>query len=140
VQSRDDNALVTVIEGRVRVSVAASKTVPAPDRLPHVDLTANQGISYQRGGPLGAVTRIRAEEATAWRRGLILLEGLSFADAIAEIDRYRPGQIIVMRDSTEIEPITARIALQEIDGGLKALATLHGLSVIQITDYLTILH
>ncbi len=140
VRSRDDNALVTVIEGRVRVSVAAGKTMPAADRLPHVDLTANQGISYQRGGPLGTVTRVKAEEAAAWRRGLILIEGLSFADAIAEIDRYRPGQIILMRDLTEIEPITARFALQEIDGGLKALAMLHGLSVTQITDYLTILH
>ncbi len=140
VRSRNDNALVTVIEGRVRVSVTTGAAAAAADRVPHVDLTANQQVSYQRGGPLGSVTPIKAEEAAAWRRGLILIDGLSFADAVAEIDRYRPGQIIVLRDSTEIEPITARIALQEIDGGLKALATLHGLSVTQMTGYLTILH
>ena len=135
-----EGAVVTVLEGRVRVVSPAGGATFDQAKAKHVELAANQQVGYRRGTSPGHITSVQAADATAWRRGLLLIDALPFADAVSEIDRYQAGRILVLADSKQIEPVTARIALAEIDDGLRALAALHGLKVTQIADYLTILH
>lgn len=132
VRSQKEDTLVTVLEGRVRVSADGSTT--SPQRL----LTQNQQLRYGNG-QIGEVRNVDARTATAWRRGLIVIDARPLAEAIAELDRYRPGRILLLADTAQEETVTARIALDQIDGGLDALAAVHGLTVTRLTDYLTIL-
>lgn len=140
VRDTGEGAVVTVLEGRVRVVSPVEGATFDQAKAKHVELAANQQVSYRRGTSPGHITSVQAANATAWRRGLLLIDALPFADAVSEIDRYQTGHILVLADSKQIEPVTARIALTEIDDGLRALAALHGLKVTQIADYLTILH
>ena len=76
---------------------------------------------------------------TAWRDGVVAVEGLAFERALAEIDRYRPGRILLWTDGSALEPVTLRLSIAALDEGLDALAATHGLTVTRVTDYLVIL-
>ncbi|MEQ8506259.1 MAG: FecR domain-containing protein [Rhodospirillales bacterium] len=129
-----DAAQVTVAEGTVRVMAPF-----AVDGESAVTLKAGDRVSYRRGGTPGAVGRADAgAPQLAWQRGMIVLDGAPFAQALAEIDRYRPGKILLLADAAKLEPVTARLSLAALDGGIRALAATHGLRVTPVTDYLLI--
>ena len=132
-------ATVTVIEGRVRVLAPAGPdgVVPASDTGQL--LLAGQQIAYAEGAAPGAVAKVDTARETAWRAGSIVIDGLPLDQAIAEIERYRPGKILLLADSSQFDRVTARLSLQAIDSGLAALAANHGLAMTPVTDYLIIL-
>ncbi len=135
VRDGGDTAEVTVAEGTVRVSAPL-----AVDGESAVTLRTGDRVSYRPGEAPGAVGHIDGEAPQlAWRRGMIVLDGMPFARAVAEIDRYRPGKVLLLADATKLEPVTARLSLKALDGGIRALAATHGLHVTQVTDYLLIM-
>lgn len=130
---RDDGAgvVVTVSEGTVEVAspLTGGETVI---------LRARDQVRYREGAAPSAVHRVAFPAATQWREGFIAIEGLPLDDAISEIDRYRPGRIVLLADADRLDKVTARLAISSIDDGLDALAATHGLSVTRLTDYLVI--
>jgi len=128
----DERAIVTVTEGIVRV------TSPDGSFDGASTLLAGQQISYRRGGTPGAVRTLDAEAATAWRQGTIAIRNLPLAAALAEIGRYRPGRIVLLGNGARYAPVTARLSLSDVDGGIDALAATHGLTVTRVTDLLLI--
>lgn len=131
---QDEDAVVTVIEGRVGVASPAG----AEDLPPVVRLRHDQQVSYRRGAAPGPVIAVDAAAVAPWRRGLIVIEALPLSDALAELDRYHPGRILLLGGAGREERVTARIAFDDIEGGLRALAAVHGLKVTHVTDYLVI--
>jgi len=128
----EERATVTVTEGVVRV------TSPDGSFDGASTLLAGQQVSYRRRGTPGAVRALDAETATAWRQGVIAVRNRPLADALAEIGRYRPGRIVLLGSGARYAPVTARLSLTDIDGGIDALAATHGLSVTRVTDLLLI--
>jgi transmembrane sensor len=128
----EERATVTVTEGIVRV------TSPDGSFDGASTLLAGQQISYRRGGTPGAVRALDAEAATAWRQGTIAIRNLPLAAALAEIGRYRPGRIVLLGNAARYAPVTARLSLSDVDGGIDALAATHGLTVTRVTDLLLI--
>lgn len=59
-----------------------------------------QGARWTRDG--GALESVDLYAATAWRRGLLLVEDQSLSDVVSEIDRYFPGFIVVTDDVRDI--------------------------------------
>ncbi|MEM9683241.1 MAG: FecR domain-containing protein [Pseudomonadota bacterium] len=132
VWDRGTSATVSVDEGSVAVLSPASGPVRP------VNLTAGQRVSYVEGAPPGPVSSFSPEGSATWRDGVLLIEGLPLDQAIAEIDRYLPGQVLLLADTSDLEPVTARLSLKSVNSGLRALAATHGLSVTEIPGYLTI--
>ncbi len=127
-----ERTTVTVTEGIVRV------TSPGGSFDGAATLIAGQQVSYRRGGTPGSVRTLDAEAATSWRQGVIAIRNRPLADALSEIGRYRAGRIVLLGDSSRYAPVTARLSLSDIDGGIDALAATHGLVVTRITDFLLI--
>lgn len=132
VRDLDEAATVTVVEGAVRVTSPAGAGTGTL-------VEAGQQLAYRRGQPPDAARRTDPDDATAWRRGTIAIRDRSLPDALREIERYRPGRIVLLGDTARFQPVTARIALRDIDGGIAALAATHRLQVVHVTDYLVIL-
>lgn len=132
VRDLDEAATVAVVEGAVRVTSPAGM---GEGTL----VAAGQQLAYRRGQPPDATRPVDPADATAWRRGAISIRDRSLPDALREIERYRPGRIVLLGDTTRFQPVTARIALRDIDGGIAALAATHRLQVVHVTDYLVIL-
>ncbi|WP_422368580.1 FecR family protein [Pelagibius sp.] len=133
VHDRGTTATVTVTEGSVDV------VSPISDPGSRVAVKAGQQVSYVKGGKPGSVGQVDLRLATPWRNRAIIIDSLPLTQAIEEIDRYLPGRILLLTDTSGFEPVTARLSLDAVDSGLNALADTHQLSVTRITNYLTIL-
>ncbi|MGP1253560.1 MAG: FecR family protein [Kiloniellales bacterium] len=141
VRDLGSGATVTVAEGLVEVVSPASGGPQSGEARSsgRVLLPAGRQVDYREGEGPGAVRTVAHAAMTAWRDGVVAVEGLAFERALAEIDRYRPGRILLWADASALEPVTARLSLAALDEGLDALAATHGLTVTRVTDYLVIL-
>lgn len=77
-------------------------------------LDARQQTSYGHQG-ISAVTTVNPDHVTAWRQGRLIFEGAPVAQVIAEINRYRPGRIVLMNESIGRRLLTARLPTTETD-------------------------
>jgi len=95
---------VTCVAGNVRVAVADQE----------VFLGASQQVVYQRGG-LGAVTAVDPTVVTAWRSGYLMFRKEPLDRVIAEVNRYRPGRIVLLDAALGRGLVTARFKLDRLD-------------------------
>ena len=135
VRHENGGATITVTEGVVRVASPDSEATSA--QVPSL-VEAGQQVSYRKGAAPGPVRTIDVVTATSWRHGSIVIRDRPLGEALAEIGRYRPGRLVLLSDGSRQGPVTARLALADIDGGIDALAATHGLSVTRVTDWLVI--
>jgi ferric-dicitrate binding protein FerR (iron transport regulator) len=54
---------------------------------------------------------LQDEVVRAWQRGKLILDGVPFAHAIAELDRYRPGCIVLLPGAARHESVSGMFAL-----------------------------
>ena len=83
-------AEVTVTEGRVRVW-----SVAAPERFVTLDAGKHAVVADASGTAETIVSTARPAETLAWRKGEIVLDGMTLADAAAEFNRYNRRQLSV---------------------------------------------
>lgn len=131
-----DGAAVTVTEGVVRVTSAATATDTGDAA---VLVGAGQQTRFGGGHGPGAPHDADAQAETAWTRGLIILRDQPLSAALVEIGRYRPGRIVLLADAAATQPVSARLSLSDLDGGIDALAQLHHLRVLRLTPWLVVL-
>lgn len=120
---------VAVTEGRVRVGTGQTQDI---------EVTSGQGAQYRPGTPPSLLPDLDVNGQTAWTRGYLSLRDLPLEAALAEIERYRPGRIVLWPPEGAGTPVSARIALDELDDGIDALAATQGLSVTRLTPYLVL--
>ncbi|MBN9530453.1 MAG: FecR domain-containing protein [Alphaproteobacteria bacterium] len=135
VRDRDGLVVTTVTEGTVAV---ASPEQAEPGGV----LLAAPGdqIAYAEGQPPRRLGRADIGAVTAWRQGGIVLDGARFSDALAELERYRPGRILLLgRDPATLRPVSGIFATDRIDAAIAGLAATHGLTVSHVGSLLTIL-
>ncbi len=136
VQANEQKTRVAVTEGIVDVAV-----IDSGDRQsgPSIAVRKDQQTSYRSGATPKIVQDSDSHAVTAWTRGAIVIQGEPFAEAMAELDRYRPGRIVVLADVSRTQPVSGRFLLTGIDDALTALASTQGLSVIRVTNYLVLI-
>ncbi len=83
-------AEVTVTEGRVRVW-----SVAAPERFVTLDAGKRAVVGDASGTAETIVSTARPDETLAWRKGEIVLDGMTLGDAAAEFNRYNTQQLSV---------------------------------------------
>ncbi|MFC4313740.1 FecR family protein [Steroidobacter flavus] len=74
-----------------------------------------------------------------WREQRIVIENMPFEDALAELDRYRPGRIVLLGKRTARAHVSAVLSLEGLDHGLNNLARMQGLRMTYLTPYLVLL-
>lgn len=104
-----------------------------------VTALAGQSVAYRDGDAPSAPQGSDLAAATAWRRGEIRIDGAPLDEAIAELDRYRPGRIVLLGDR-RYRDVGGVFALDDVDSAAAGLAATHGLTVLEITPYLMVLH
>ena len=132
VRLRDVGARVAVTEGRVAVTAEAAPGVTR-------DLLAGQALRYSDSGPPGEAVALDGPGALAWRQGRVVLVERPLAAALAELERYHPGRIVLLEGDRPAAPVSGVIDLDRLDEGIAALAATHGLTVHHLTPYLTVL-
>ncbi|MBB4200030.1 hypothetical protein CCR94_21780 [Rhodoblastus sphagnicola] len=106
---------VTCVEGAVRVS-----------RLERfVEVPAGQQVVYDDNG-LQQVTPTDVAVATAWERGQLIFRHEPLARVVREIDRYRPGKIVLLNEKLGERDVVATFQLSRIDEAVTNLAQTFG--------------
>ncbi len=109
VRREGDNVDVTVMEGRVRVEALGSSNVVA------VIGNANDMLVSKRDGTLVAKTRAEeVQNATSWRRGLLVFNQATLADAAQEFNRYNHKKLVVVGMARNI-PIGGAFRANNLD-------------------------
>jgi transmembrane sensor len=105
------------------------------------EVTARPGdrVTYRAGAEPKLAGRVDENQTLSWRHGRVSIEGVAFADAIAEMDRYRPGRIVILNAPRTAKPVSAIFAIDQVDSAVTGLAATQGLTVSRFGSLL-ILH
>ncbi len=132
VRLSQDGVRVAVTQGHVAVTAEAAPNAP-------ISLGAGEALHYPAEGRPGGKFALDATRALAWRQGRVVFVARPLAEALAELERYHGGRILPLGEGRRLKPVSGVIDLDKLDQGLAALAATHGLTVVEVTPYLTLL-
>ena len=105
-----DKVCVTCIEGAVRVEH------PAGTR----ELGARQQTVYD-GKSVSGVALVGGANLAAWRKGALVFTETRLSDVLDEINRYRPGRVLLMNTAARDRPVTGSFYIASLDLALAQL-------------------
>ncbi len=95
---------VTCVDGQVEVGQGQQA----------VTLAAGAQLTYDDHG-LGLSSAIDTAEATAWQDGFIVFRSTPLSAVVAEVNRYRPGRVILLNAALESTTVSGRFRIERID-------------------------
>jgi transmembrane sensor len=118
---------VAVSEGRVQIDAAGIADV----------LAAGDALRVPAEG--GSVrSRVAADGIAAWRRGLLVLKDRTLSAAVAELERYIPGHVVISDGALASRPMTGVFDLRDPQRGLQGMAAVLDARVREITPWLLV--
>lgn len=75
-----------------------------------------------------------AQDASDWRAGIVSFHDLPLNQAIDEINRYRPGRVVLMNDALARHRLSARYEVKDLDQAITQIQQLYGASVRRVGD------
>lgn len=124
----DGKACVSCIEGALRVSH------PAGDRL----LGARQQLVYDRRA-VSSIAAVDPRDVSAWRRGELVFDQVRLDHVLAEINRYRPGRVVLMKRGVGDGLVSGRFRIASLDSALAQLQQMFTLSARHLPGGLVLL-
>jgi len=109
---------VTCLDGIVRVESDGEAAT----------LSAGQQLRYDPSG-LQPLQTVDAEVASAWHRGLLIFKFTPLSEVVDEVNRYRPGRIIVTNSQLGRTPVSGRFRIDKIDEILTRIEQAFGAQV-----------
>jgi transmembrane sensor len=101
-------------------------------------LTAGQQLRYDRGG-LARVDAVDPDAASAWQRGILVFRFTPLADVVEEINRYRPGRIVVVSSEIGRVPVSGRFRIDALDEILSQMQQAFGAKIRTLPGGLVLL-
>lgn len=123
------DVLVGVEEGKVAVDDGA--------RAEPLMVTAGQQVLRGENG-LPAAASPLAKGALQWRHGLLVLEDAPLSEAVARLDAWIPGRVVMLGHPSA--RISAAIAVADAPAALEAIAAREGLQVEAIPGVVMVVH
>ncbi|WP_447772959.1 FecR family protein [Variovorax boronicumulans] len=114
-------ACVSCLEGSVRVEH------PAGVRR----LQARQQTLYGIDA-VGGIANVEPDTVSAWRQGALVFNEARLSEVLDEINRYRPGQVVLMKSAARDYRISGRFLIASLDSALsqiQGMFDLHGRSL-----------
>lgn len=114
VRESAETVVVTVMEGVVEVHAAG------PREEGPVPVEVGRRVAY---GPSGMSPTEPADlrVATAWQRGKLIFEATPLSVVIDEINRYRPGRIVLLSETLARHPVSGVFDLHRLDAALSTI-------------------
>ncbi|RZN15368.1 iron dicitrate transport regulator FecR [Bradyrhizobium sp. Leo121] len=103
-----------------------------------MSLGGGQQVSYGGGG-MGAVDAVDRDSVTAWQRGVLTFDAVPVDRVIAEVNRYRPGRIILMNGEIGRRLLNARLKVDETDKIIVQIVHIFGAKARQLPGGIVLL-
>ena len=131
VRLEGDGAAITLAEGRVAVTSPASPSKGA-------ELSPGQQIHVTASG-VGTVTSVDLDDAMAWHEGRFVFYRARLDDVVSQIERYRPGRIVIATQALASERVTGSFRLDDPVGALESLQATVGFRTVTLGNRLTVI-
>ncbi len=129
---------VTVIEGRVEVSLAnpdgGGIENPLPQTGMKADLTAGLQVTYDSLGEIGDVSEVDVRVATSWQDGRLVFVGKPLVAVIADVNRYSHNEITVADSRLEGLLFTGTVFQGQVWSWAKGLEKVFPLRSVRADD------
>lgn len=112
---------VTCLAGSVRIDYRGHAVI----------LRERQQIAYA-DGVLDGLSTVDPGEVTSWRDGVLIFHNEPLARVIDEVNRYRPGRIIVTSSRLGERLVTARFKLARLQDVITQVQQVFGANVIRL--------
>jgi transmembrane sensor len=122
------NVQVTGLDGAITLQYQGRSAV----------LKAAQQADYG-GGNLGQVVPADIEITMGWRRRVLIFDGQSLSQVVEEINRYRPGKILLANDSLAARKVQARFSLNQLADVAALIQDAYGAKVTSLPGGIVIL-
>ncbi|MBO9357001.1 DUF4880 domain-containing protein [Bordetella petrii] len=126
-----DFELRTLPDGRVRVRCNRGQAQLHHTRRT-VALSGHEEVLYDRVS-VGSVTPLAANTGD-WRHGVVMFDNLPLDQAIDEINRYRPGRVVLINDALAARRFTAKFQVQALDDAIELMEQVLGVRVRRVGD------
>lgn len=123
-----DEVCVTCMEGKVNVAMAGVRQT----------LFANQQINYS-AAIRPVVSQVDAQAQSDWQRGVLSFRQTVLGQVIREINRYRPGRLVLMATALEQEPVSGRFRINDLDQAIAQIQRLFHLNATMLPGGVVIL-
>ncbi|MDD1619978.1 MAG: FecR family protein [Methylococcaceae bacterium] len=107
---------VTLLQGKVRTSRPSAEGTQTDSAT----LQAGQQVAFD-AEHIGSPRAVELSSADTWRRGRLLMNFVPLKQVIAEINRYRRGQIQLLDDKLAESEVNIAVDIKQIDAWLDAL-------------------
>jgi transmembrane sensor len=124
----DDHVLVTCLDGEVEVERGDQA----------VRLRPGQQVSYSAAG-LGATVVVDVAQETLWRARLLIFHDRPLAQVIDEVNRYRPGRIIIINSELGHRLVNGTFHLDRLDEVIAQIGQLFGARVTSLPGGIVLL-
>ncbi|WP_460136700.1 FecR family protein [Pseudomonas sp. S1_E04] len=105
VRHTDQTVCVTCIDGSLSVDVAGNS----------ISLGSGRQLSYGAAG-VTEVTTVDTQAVVAWREQVLVFNNATLATVVDEINRYRPGMLVLLNKELGQRRVQARFSLQQLAG------------------------
>jgi transmembrane sensor len=119
---------VTCLKGTLKVERGRDVTT----------ITTGQQLRY-RGGDSERVDAVDPELISAWQRGVLIFRFTPLQDAVSEINRYRPGLIVVVNPQLGRLPVSGRFRIDDLNEILARIEEAFGAKVRSLPGGLVLL-
>jgi ferric-dicitrate binding protein FerR (iron transport regulator) len=105
VRHTDHSVCVTCIDGSLSVDVAGNS----------VSLASGKQLTYGPDG-IGEPVAVDAQAVMAWREQVLVFNNATLTTVVDEINRYRPGMLVLLNKKLGQRRVQARFSLQQLAG------------------------
>lgn len=91
-----------------------------------VKIVKAQQVSYSGEKGLGSTSRLDLDSAKAWQNGLLIVRDWPVNRLVSEINRYRPGKIVVLDEQLGRRMISGTFHLDRLDDFISQAESLFG--------------
>lgn len=130
---RADTAQFNVrYDGTAVCVTCLSGTVEVEQRGRSITMRQEQQVSYADGN-LGAAMAIDPAVVSGWQHGDLWFKNEPLANVIDEVNRYRPGRIVLMNDELGRRRVTAHFKLDRLELVMVQLRETFGARIVPLT-------
>ncbi|WP_219118122.1 FecR domain-containing protein [Janthinobacterium sp. UMAB-56] len=112
---------VTCLAGRLRVAQAGNDA----------ELAAGQQLRY-RPEHFGLVRAVAKGDVSAWRQRLLVFKQSTLAEVVDEVNRYRPGKLILHGEALQQARVQASFSLDRLDDVIALIQDAYGARVTRL--------
>jgi transmembrane sensor len=101
-------------------------------------LTANEQLIYNDSN-LRVVSGVDPHTVIAWRQGRLVFDGVPLVDVIAEINRYRPGKVILRNAALGRRLVKAEFSIATVGNAIEMIHDAYGAHVTELPGNIVLL-